>query len=282
MEHFKSPFGPGDFVCARALENQKFFGEMLERARSHRFFSHPFMSTFESAPPSPELVSFVLTSFYKIVSPFTGLLCSLGGQAPNLRSRFALMDNIFEEMGRGDLSLAHPSLYLKMLASIGVVADAAERTPTLLAIRRINDHLREVVEHRPFSVACAVLASAESTIPPSFPVLATMARRAFAGIDMAFFDRHGPRDEGHSDDAALLFAVSADSSHYSTVDSEVKIDLDYRSELFDEWMEALTSAAPQPRFRVSDRPLRRVSERPARPASVRPMGNHDSVPPAPR
>jgi pyrroloquinoline quinone (PQQ) biosynthesis protein C len=279
MEHFKSPFGATDFASARALENQRFFGEMLERARNHRFYSHPFMSTFESAPPSPELVSFVLTSFYKIVSPFTGLLCSLGGQAPNLRSRFALMDNIFEEMGCGDLSSAHPSLYLKMLASIGVSADAAERTPTLVAIQRINDHLREVVERRHFSVACAVLASAESTIPPSFPVLATMARSAFVSVDMAFFERHGPRDEGHSDDAALLFAVTADSSHYSTVEAEVKLDLDYRCELFDEWMLAMTKKAPQPQLRVSDRPLRRVSERPARPASVGPPGNHDSVPP---
>jgi hypothetical protein len=57
------------------------------------------------------------------------------------------------------------------------------------------------------SVACAVLASAESTIPASFPILAAMARRAFPDIDMTFFDRHGPRDEGHPDDVSMLFAV---------------------------------------------------------------------------
>lgn len=269
MEHFKNPFGPGDFVSARAIDNKAFFDEMLVRAKSHRFYSHPFLSA-QDMTASREVVSFILTSFYKIVSPFTGLLCSLSGRSPDLRSRFALMDNIYEEMGCGELSAAHPSLYLKMLSSIGVTPSAAESARTLAPIRRINDHLREVVERRRFSVACALLASAESTIPPSFPILAKIAQRAFPEIDMAFFDRHGPRDDGHSDDASMLFAVGADSSDYETVDAEVEMDLDFRAELFDEWMLALTRGVPV-RSAVGARPPRFASERPG--------AHHPSVPP---
>jgi pyrroloquinoline quinone (PQQ) biosynthesis protein C len=272
MEHFKSPFETSDFAGARTIDNARFFEGMLERARGHRFFSHPFLSTPHTSAAPPELVAFILTSFYKIVSPFTGLLCALGGRAPNLRCRFALMDNIYEEMGCGDLEAAHPKLYLRMLASIGVSAEAAESAPTLPPIRRINEHLHRTVTERDFSVACAFLASAEATIPPSFPVLATMARRAFAGVDMDFFERHGPRDEGHSDDASMLFALSADSSQFAAVEAAVKRDLDYRSELFDDWMTALA------RGRASAVPPR-LSERPARPMSVRPVTEHHSVPP---
>lgn len=262
---------------------------MLDRSKRHRFYSHPFMTAFGDVTPSREVVSFILTSFYKVVSPFTGVLCSLSGRAPDLRTRFALMDNIYEEMGRGDLSAAHPSLYLKMLSSIGVSPNAAESTRTLPAIRRINEHLIEVVERRPFSVACAVLASAEAAIPPTFPVLATIARRAFPDVDMSFFDRHGPRDDEHSDDAAMLFAVSANSTDFATVDAEVKLDLDFRSELFDDWMLAFTAGVPvrssastrPPRHYVSERPPRFVSERPSRipPNSVRPGVSRPSAPP---
>ncbi len=268
MEHFNSPFEFSDFVGARAIENQKFFDDVLARAKDHRFFSHPFISAFDEVVPTRDLASFILTSFYKIVAPFTGLLCSLGGQAPNLRSRFALMDNLYEEMGCGDLNAAHPSLYLKMLESIDVTENAAEAMPTLPSIRRINDHLRDVVEHRHFSVACAVLASAESTIPPTFPILAAMARNAFRDIDLSFFDRHGPRDEGHAGDASMLFAVSGDRSHFATVEADVKLDLDYRSDLFDEWMLAMPKAKAH-----------RLSERPPRHLSSRPVANHQSVPP---
>jgi pyrroloquinoline quinone (PQQ) biosynthesis protein C len=234
MEHFQNPFEAGTLSSARAVENRRFFDEVLSGARSHRFFSHPFMAAFAQAS-SRELASFVLTTFYQVVSPFTGLLCALGARAPNLASRFALMDNIYEEMGRGDLACAHPNLYLRMLSSMGVDAAAAERVPVLPAIARINDHLREVVERRHFSVACAVLASAEATIPPSFPALARGARNAFQDIDLSFFDRHGPRDEGHSGDAATLFALTGDSSQFGTVEREVTLDLEHRSELFDDW-----------------------------------------------
>lgn len=244
MEHFQNPYRFGDLSSARAVETRRFFDELLARLRNHRFFSHPFMAAFAQLS-SREPVSFVLTTFYKIVSPFTGLLCALAGRAPNLTSRFALMDNIYEEMGRGDLASAHPNLYLRMLSSMGVDAAAAESTPTLPAIARINDHLREVVEHRHFSVACAVLASAEATIPPSFPALARGAQNAFRDIDLSFFDRHGPRDEVHSSDAATLFAMTADRSQFPLVELAVTFDLEYRSELFDEWAAHLASPRRQ-------------------------------------
>ena len=279
VEHFKSPFGACDFATARVVENRQFFDEMLDRAKQHRFFSHSFMWSLEEPVASPEVASFVLTSFYKIVSPFTGLLCALGGRAPDLRSRFALMDNIYEEMGCGDLSAAHPSLYLKMLSSIGVTPSDAESARTLPSIRRINDHLHEVVHRRSFAVACALLASAEATIPPSFPILSTMARRAFPYVDMTFFDRHGPRDDGHSDDAGMLFALSADSSEFDAVSAEVEMDLELRAELFDDWMLAIKTGVPH-RSTVSERPARRASERPSRmPPSVRPGRSRTSVPP---
>jgi pyrroloquinoline quinone (PQQ) biosynthesis protein C len=269
MEHFKSPFSVSDFSSAKVIENQRFFDDVLTRAKSHPFFAHPFLSTCEKVVVSRDIAALVLTSFYKIVAPFTAILFRLGGRSPDLATRFALMDNIYEEMGCGDLEQAHPSLYLRMLASIGVAADVAESSPTLPSIRRINEHLEEVVEEQPFAVACAVLASAEATIPPSFPVLATMARTAFPGVDTQFFDRHGTRDEGHSDDAATLFALTADSSQFALVERAVKRDLDHRVELFDEWLWAITAGSTRVRSGASYRP---------QPRSARPAAEHPSVP----
>jgi pyrroloquinoline-quinone synthase len=246
VEHFRSPFGPSDLASARAVENRKFFDDLIQRASRHRFFTHPFLSAFTRMTPPRDLVSFVLTSFQQIVAPFTGLLCALAGRAPDLRTRFALMDNLYEEMGCGNLDRAHPSLYSRMLASIGVTADAAARMPMLRAIRQINEHLDEVVAHRHFSVACALLASAESTIPASFPILATMARGAFPAADLTFFDRHGSRDEGHASDAAMLFAVTGGRAHFASAETAVNLDLDHRRELLDEWMLRLRPVKPCP------------------------------------
>jgi len=238
MEHFSNPFGHAELASVRARENQAFFEGLSQRARAHRFFSHPFLSKLEGGAAARTVASFILTSFYQVVAPFTGLLCSLAGRAPSLRARFALMDNIYEEMGCGQLAAAHPNLYLKMLASVGVSQQAAESMATLPAIGRLNQHLRSVVERADFSVACAVLASAEATIPPSFPVLSAIARHAFADVDTTFFERHGSRDEGHAGDASMLFAVSAQSTQFAVAEHEVMIDLDLRCELNDTWLAA--------------------------------------------
>lgn len=270
MEHFKSPYAADELTSSRFIENLRFFEGMLRRSQRHPYYAHPFMTLVDGMLPSREAVSFVLKSIYKVVTPFTALLCSLGGRAPDLRSRFALMDNIYEEMGRGDLTAAHPNLYLKMLTSIGITPKAAEEERTLPVIRRMNDHLREVVDARSFGVACAVLASVEAVIPPLFPILSRMSLKAFPDLDRAFFDRHGPRDEGHSEDAAMLFAVTADPADFALVDQEVMLDLDYRAELLDEWMLALQRgnyvwSAVTERPRASERPhVRRGSVRPSR------------------
>jgi hypothetical protein len=67
----------------------------------------------------------------------------------------------------------------------------------------------------------AVLASAESTIPSSFPILSAIARNAFNDVDTTYFDRHGARDEGHSGDAAMLFAISGQGTHFAAAEVEV-------------------------------------------------------------
>jgi hypothetical protein len=115
-----------------------------------------------------------------------------------------------------------------------------------------------------------VLASAEATIPPSFPVLAAVAQGAFPEVDMTFFDRHGVRDEGHSSDAAMLFALTAESSDFTAIEASVVRDLDHRNELFDEWTAAMTSGTALPRSTASQRPA---------PRSVRPQAERPSVPP---
>lgn len=238
MEHFRNPFVPVELQSTPARQNRVFVRSLLQKARAHRFFSHPFLSTSGHVAVARAGATFILTSFYQVVAPFTGLLCSLAGQAPSLRFRFALMDNIYEEMGCGDWAAAHPNLYLKMLASVGVSEHAAEGLPTLPAIARLNQHLRAVVDRRHFSVACAVLASAEATIPASFPALLGIARSAFGDLDTAFFDRHGERDEGHADDAFLLFALSGQAEHFAAAEADVMLDLENRSVLLDEWQRA--------------------------------------------
>ncbi len=144
MEHFRNPFDDGELAGVAVAQNQAFFDGLSQRVKTHRFFSHPFLSMLDGAVPP---------------------------------------------------------------------------------------------------VACAVLASAESTIPTSFPILSALAQKAFKDVDTTFFDRHGARDEGHAGDASLLFAVSGQGAYFAAAEAEVMLDLDHRSELNDEWLARFSAKA---------------------------------------
>jgi pyrroloquinoline quinone (PQQ) biosynthesis protein C len=259
VEHFRSPFAQRDTSSRSFAANREFFGALRERGSGHRLFSHPLLSVLGQRPQPPPVASFILTTMYKVVAPFTAVLSTLGGRAPDLRCRFALLDNLYEEMGRGDIQAAHPKLYLQMLESIGVDEPTAEGQSTLPSIRQINDHLFALVAEQPFPVACAALAAAEAAIPPLFPILAEMATSAFGAVDMAFFDRHGGRDVGHCDDAAMLFGISAEALHFEPSERAFLLDLELRAGMLDEWMAAVEHAPGQ--VWVTTTPSRLLSTR---------------------
>jgi hypothetical protein len=99
MEHFGNPFERCELASVEARHNQAFFEGLSQRARAHRFFSHPFLSQVDTLA-SRDAAAFILTSFYKVVAPFTGLLCSLAGRAPSLRARFPLIQTFTSECWR--------------------------------------------------------------------------------------------------------------------------------------------------------------------------------------
>jgi hypothetical protein len=213
----------------------------MARSRGHRFFSHAFLSALDDVSPERDVVAFILTSFYKVVTPF---------------------------------SSARTTLYLRMLESIGVTETLAETLPELPSIGRINSHLCEVEGQRHVAVASAVLACAESTIPPCLPVLAAMTRRTFRQVDTTFFDLPGVRDEGQGDDASTLFVMSADPAQFAAVETAVGLDLDYRSELLGEWLSAISAGKPARRASSNGARKRRCEPSPvARPPHSQTAGD---------
>ena len=171
------------------------FGESSSEPETS-LLSHPFMSTFRARRVT-RAVSFVLTSFYNRVALHRpALLPRRSGAQPAeplcAHGQHLRGDGVWQS----ELGSSEP--YLKMLASIGVSADAAERTPTLVA----KSDERSPPYGRRHAAACA--ASLRRN------------RRARRAIRIAWPERssvssvlRGTDRATDSDDAALLFAVTA-------------------------------------------------------------------------
>lgn len=236
MENMSIPYSIEEQNSLVFLQNKTFLENLELSILTHRVFNHPFLQKFASHSYNTEGTLFVLKQFGKIVMPFTGAICKLMGNAPDIKSRFMLMDNLYEEMGHNNLDTSHPMLYLKMLESLGITKEMLDDTPTISSIRILNNTIYDAVSHGSFAVGCAWLGyGGELTIPNNFPYLVQGIKNSFGtNVNIDFWERHGPRDQAHSDDATTVLCMNCDASNYQELEEAVKDSLNIRAIIWDE------------------------------------------------
>lgn len=236
MENISTPYTAEEQNTSEFLQNKRFLEDLEKTILHHRVFDHPFLKKLSSNAYNEEGVLFVLKQFGKIVMPFTGAICKLMGNAPDIKSRFMLMDNLYEEMGHNNLLTSHPMLYLKMLESLGVSQQMLEDTHTISSIRILNNTIYDAVSHGSFAIGCAWLGyGGELTIPNNFPYLVQGVKNTYGNkVDMGFWERHGHRDQEHSDDATTVLCMNCTASDYQTIEEAIRDSLNIRAIIWDE------------------------------------------------
>jgi len=234
MEYCEIPYKQEELESDNYQRNYHFLKELEREVLSYEVFNHSFLQKLASGAYSQEGVRFVLTQFGKIVIPFTAAICKLMGNSPELKSRFILMDNLYEELGNMKYSQCHPSLYSEMLHSIGIDQKVFEETATISSIRILNNTILDAVENKSFAIGCAWLGyGGELTIPNNFPYLVRGIEQAsFENIDMGYWDRHGNRDQEHSDDATMVLCMNTTFEEYQDIKEAVIDSLTLRARIW--------------------------------------------------
>jgi len=236
MENIASPYTQEELSSLRFQKNYQFLSDLKKKVTDHEVFDHPFLKKFANNEYTQEGVIFVIKQFGKIVMPFTAAICKLMGNAPDIKSRFMLMDNLYEEMGHNKLIESHPVLYLAMLDSIGVSQKGLDNTETISSIRVLNNTIFDAVSHKSFGIGCSWLGfGGELTIPNNFPFLVKGIKNGFDyEIDMGFWERHGERDQEHSDDATTVLCMNTDETEHKALEEAVVDSLNLRAMIWDE------------------------------------------------
>jgi pyrroloquinoline quinone (PQQ) biosynthesis protein C len=236
MENVSVPYSREELEGIRFKRNQQFLSNLEKKVASHLVFDHDFLKKFAAGAYTEEGALFVVKQFGKIVMPFTAAVCKLMGNAPDIKSRFMLMDNLYEEMGHNILTNCHPVLYLSMLDSVGVSQKGLEKTETISSIRLLNNTIFDAVANKSFAVGCSWLGfGGELTIPNNFPYLIQGIQNSFGSeVDMGFWERHGERDQDHSDDATTVLCMNTDENEYKELEQAVMDSLNLRAMVWDE------------------------------------------------
>jgi pyrroloquinoline quinone (PQQ) biosynthesis protein C len=234
MNNDHLPYSEEEISDPGVAANLAFLKSLEDAARRSRVFDHPLLTSLAQGQYPKQSIAAVFGQFAHHVRIFTSCLGHLIGTAPDLRCRVVLLDNLSEELGHGDITRAHYSLYLRMLRSMGMDQQRVELIPTLPSILRLNEQLLAATRASFVQGLAWLGIGGELTIPNNFPYLATAGRRAFEDADLEFFARHGGIDQGHSDDANTLLAMHMRGNDRSTVANEVATSLAARARVWDD------------------------------------------------
>lgn len=218
--------------------NNAQLGHLTALARQQPVFDHPFLIAFSKGAFGKESTKEMLTAFGHHVRVFTSVLGHLVGMAPNVEARALLLHNLDEELGHGDATKSHFSLYSKMLRSIN--AAPVEETEALESIAVLNSSLTHAVSQSFVHGLAWLGLGGELTIPNNFPYLKKGLLFYFPDANTEFCDHHGDVDECHSDDANSLLLLEAQkrSGVYETVRAEMLKSLWIRGQVWNQ-MESL-------------------------------------------
>lgn len=101
-----------------------------EVAQAHPLWKHPFLNSCQSGQISLAEVKVLAVQMYKFSKEFNRILARILSCCPHPMDQLVILENLFDEMGEGDLNHAHPELFRRFTRALGIDDDQLEALPT--------------------------------------------------------------------------------------------------------------------------------------------------------
>jgi pyrroloquinoline-quinone synthase len=219
------------------IQSSSFMQGFENVAQVHPLWIHPFLQRCRSSELTLSEVKILAVQMYKFSKQFNRILASIVACCLDEQAQWVILDNLFDEMGRGDVSQAHPELFRHFTRAIGISdaeLEAAETVPETQAL--IDTYLSLAQEYGYLSALGAVCYASEGIVRSLYTQLYIGIQGAspFSKDDLIFFDVHMDVDDGHAAKlAALIDPRIQDASHAVDIHRAILEAMDARVSFFD-------------------------------------------------
>lgn len=206
-------------------------------AQNHALWNHPFLQHCQADGLTLLEVQILAVQMYKFSKEFNRILASILSQCADERAQWVILDNLFDEMGRGDLNQAHPALFRQFTQALGIsdtVLEAIPAEPETSAM--IETYLSFANQYGYLSALGAVCFASEGIVNTLYSQL----YRGIQGLEslskesLVFFEVHINVDDSH---AAKLSQLIETRLHTHDQVTEMKkailAAMDARANFFD-------------------------------------------------
>jgi pyrroloquinoline-quinone synthase len=180
---------------------------LRQLGKTHPLWNHAFLAKCAAGEMTLSDVRALASQMYKFTRQFSPLLAKILAVCPDEEVRVVIGENLYEELGDGDVSRTHVELFRRFTRALGFTDAALEAIPAEPETQRLVDLYLALPERWGYLPAlAAVCFASEGIVAKLYTQLQSGIETALplTPDDLIFFDLHINTDNGH---AAKLIAV---------------------------------------------------------------------------
>lgn len=167
----------------------------------HRLWSHPFLARCRAGELDATEVRSLAGQMYKFSREFNRYLAAILARCDDEEGRVVIAENLWEELGEGDLDRTHPALFRKFTRALGIDDQRLEAIPAEPETRALVDFYLTLPER------CGWLPAIGAICYASEHIVASLYTQLLGGIkgaamlsrnDLEFFHMHVGADVEHA------------------------------------------------------------------------------------
>lgn len=219
------------------IKSSSFMQSFQHITQNHLLWTHPFLERCRSGELSLQEVQILAVQMYKFSKEFNRILAGIVSCCPDEEAQWVILDNLFDEMGRGDSSQAHTELFRQFTRAIGISDDELERCVTQPETQALIDTYLGLAHHYGYLSALGAVCFASEGIVHSLYSQLYQGIQGSAPLTkqaLIFFEVHIDVDDGHAANlAALIDPRIQNESQAIDIHRAILEAMDSRVQFFD-------------------------------------------------
>jgi pyrroloquinoline-quinone synthase len=215
--------------------------------QNHPLWNHTFLARCRTGQLTLPEVQILAVQMYKFSKEFNRILASILSRCPDESAQLVILDNLFDEMGQGDLGQAHPELFRRFTRAIGIADEALAVAPTA------PETLNMIATYLDIPHQYGYLAALGAVCFASEGIVSSLYSQLYQGIvgaaplpqeSLIFFEVHIDVDDSHAANLARLLEPRITKQEQTVeVNQAILKAMDARVQFFDGIQRQVASSA---------------------------------------
>ncbi len=214
------------FLSLKQVTDQMFREEQIE--------NHPLFKALGNNEFDLEQTKQIALQIYHVVLYFPRFLAAILTNMPDYKMRMPLVENLFEEHGKMNVTYVHSETYKEFLKGIGLSEQEIHESKPIIPVIAYNRAITDLCLHYPYLEGLAALGVIEEIVARVSPIVGLYAKKNYGSENksLVHFTDHEILDVQHANEIYEVVAMEYEGQHKEAIDRGLHLGMYYHSRLY--------------------------------------------------